>query len=84
IAPGIIASEGMTVYPAEAVEAFPRSNPMQRFGSSWDIAQACVYLGSDASQFMTGEVMTLDGGGSLWGELWPFKKPDYFKESKID
>lgn len=81
IAPGIIASEGMRVYPQEAVDEFPRSNPMQRFGSSWDIAQACAYLGGDASQFMTGEVMTLDGGGRLWGELWPYKKPDYFKPS---
>ena len=78
IAPGIIASEGMKVYPQEAVNEFPRSNPMQRFGSAWDIAQACAYLGSDASQFMTGEVMTLDGGGRLWGELWPYSKPEYF------
>ncbi|WP_066018520.1 SDR family oxidoreductase [Endozoicomonas atrinae] len=78
IAPGIIASEGMKVYPQEAVNEFPHSNPMQRFGSAWDIAQACAYLGSDASQFMTGEVMTLDGGGRLWGELWPYSKPEYF------
>ncbi|WP_419833252.1 SDR family oxidoreductase [Endozoicomonas atrinae] len=78
IAPGIIASEGMKVYPQEAVNEFPRSNPMQCFGSAWDIAQACAYLGSDASQFMTGEVMTLDGGGRLWGELWPYSKPEYF------
>ena len=79
IAPGIISSEGMNVYPRDALQAFPMSNPMKRFGTAWDIAEACAYLGSDASNFMTGEVMTLDGGGRYWGELWTSQKPDYFK-----
>jgi len=79
VAPGIISSEGMEVYPPEAVAKFPMSNPMKRFGTAWDVAQACGYLASDASNFMTGEVMTLDGGGRYWGELWTFDKPDYFK-----
>ncbi|MGI9275684.1 MAG: SDR family oxidoreductase [Endozoicomonas sp.] len=79
IAPGIISSEGMNAYPKEAVKAFPMSNPMKRFGTAWDIAEACAYLGSDASNFMTGEVMTLDGGGRYWGELWTYQKPEYFK-----
>jgi citronellol/citronellal dehydrogenase len=28
---------------------------------------------------MTGEVLTVDGGGKLWGELWTAGRPDYFK-----
>ena len=69
----------MQVYDDNAREKFPLSNPMKRMGSPWDIAQAAVYLASDASAFMTGDTITLDGGGRLWGELWPFKQPDYFK-----
>lgn len=79
IAPGVIASEGMRVYDDKARAAFPASNPMQRFGSPWEIAQAVVYLLSDAAEFITGDTMTVDGGGRLWGELWPYGKPDYFK-----
>lgn len=78
VAPGIIATEGMRVYPDEARERFTESNPMRRFASAWEIAEACIYLASDASGFMTGEVMTLDGGGKLWGDLWPLGKPEHF------
>lgn len=79
IAPGVIDSEGMKAYPANAREQFYLSNPMKRLGSIWDIAQACGYLASEASNFITGEVMTIDGGGRHWGELWTHNKPEYFK-----
>ncbi len=79
IAPGIIDTEGMNVYPPEAVERFTESNPMRRFASAWEVAQMVAYLGSEASGFMTGEVVTMDGGGTLWGELWTAGKPEYFR-----
>jgi citronellol/citronellal dehydrogenase len=79
VAPGVIASEGMTVYSDTARAAFPGSNPMMRFGSPWEVAQAVVYLASPAAAFITGDTLTIDGGGRLWGELWPHAKPDYFK-----
>lgn len=79
IAPGAIMTEGQAVYSDEARAAFVMSNPMKRFGSAFDIAEACVYLTSQASNFTTGEVLTIDGGGALWGELWTQGKPDYFK-----
>lgn len=80
VAPGVIDSEGMAVYDEKVRRKFHRSNPMQRFGTVWDIAQACAYLASDASNFITGEVLTLDGGGRHWGELWTKDKPEYFNE----
>lgn len=80
IAPGVIDSEGMQVYSDAAREQFYLSNPMKRPGSIWDIAQACGYLASEASNFITGEVLTIDGGGRNWGELWTYEKPDYFKK----
>lgn len=79
IAPGIIATEGMRVYPDEARRSMPRSNPMQRFGEVEDVANAVCYLASDASRFMTGEVVTIDGGFQLWGSQWTIPEPAYFR-----
>ena len=79
IAPGAIETEGWKVYSPEARAAYPRSNPMMRAGSAWDVAEACVYLGGPTGKFVTGEVLTIDGGGQLWGETWTTGKPDYFK-----
>ena len=36
--------------------------PMQRWGTTAEIAAGAVFLASDASSFMTGQVMVLDGG----------------------
>lgn len=79
IAPGAIETEGWKVYTPQARAAYPRSNPMMRVGSAWDIAEACVYLGGPSGRFITGELLTVDGGGQLWGETWTTGKPDYFK-----
>lgn len=80
IAPGAIETEGWKVYTPEARAAYPRSNPMMRAGTAWDIAEACVYIGGPAGAFITGELLTVDGGGQLWGETWTTGKPDYFKQ----
>ncbi len=79
VAPGVIETEGMHGYPPHAMKKFFRSNPMLRLGDPWDVAEACIYLASDMSKFITGDVMTIDGGGQLWGDLWTGGVPDYFK-----
>ncbi|MCC8962373.1 SDR family oxidoreductase [Bradyrhizobium sp. Pear76] len=78
VAPGAIETEGWSVYTPEARAAYPRSNPMMRAGSPWDVAEACVYLASPSGGFVTGETLTVDGGGQLWGETWTTGKPAYF------
>jgi citronellol/citronellal dehydrogenase len=78
VAPGAIETEGWNVYTEKARATYPRSNPMMRAGSSWDIAEACVYLASPSGKFVTGETLTIDGGGQLWGETWTTGKPAYF------
>lgn len=78
VAPGAIETDGWKVYSSEARSAYPRSNPMMRAGSAWDIAEACAYLGSPSGRFVTGEILTVDGGGQHWGETWTTGKPDYF------
>lgn len=79
IAPGAIETEGVTQYPREALEEFPRANPMKRFGSVWDIAEGAVYLASESGNYITGEVLTIDGGMAQHGWVWPLGRPDYFK-----
>jgi citronellol/citronellal dehydrogenase len=79
IAPGAIETGGWKVYSPDARAAYPRSNPMMRVGSAWDIAEACAYLGGPAAGYVTGEVLTVDGGGQLWGETWTIPKPEYFR-----
>lgn len=80
VAPGAIETVGWSVYTPEARAAYPRSNPMMRAGSPWDVAEACAYLAGPSGAFVTGETLTVDGGGQLWGETWTTGKPAYFTD----
>lgn len=40
--------------------------PMKKWGHSKDIANACIYLSSELSDYVTGEVLNVDGGWSAW------------------
>jgi citronellol/citronellal dehydrogenase len=80
IAPGAIMTEGMEVYPDEARQALPKSNLMKRFGDVRDIADAGCYLAGPSGAFMTGEVVTVDGGNQIWGDQWTIPKPEFFRE----
>jgi citronellol/citronellal dehydrogenase len=79
LAPGAIETEGWKVYSPEARGRYWRSNPMMRVGSAWDVAEACVYLGGPAGGFVTGDLLSVAGGGQLWGETWTTGRPDYFE-----
>ena len=78
VSPGLIGTEGLGVYPPEAAKEWPKANPMKRWGSPMDVAQACCWIAGPAGNFVTGEVCTVDGGGRLWGELWTAGRPPWF------
>ena len=78
IAPGIVETEGFGVYPDEALKRFHLANPMKQRGDAWDIAESVVYLAAPSGKFITGEVITVDGGQNQWGVNWPAGIPDYF------
>lgn len=78
VAPGAIATGGMDVYSEEARRELPRSNLMQRFGTAQDVADAVTYLAAPSGRFITGEVLTVDGGNQIWGDQWTIPRPDYF------
>jgi len=79
VAPGITATEGMNVYPPEVVAEMPNTNLLRKFAEPEDVANAICYLAGETGRFMTGEVLTLDGGHQLWGDQWTIPKPEFFK-----
>lgn len=79
VAPGLTATEGLGVYPPEAVKEFPKANLMKRPATAMEIAEAVVYVGGPSGSFITGDTLTVDGGGRLWGELWTAGRPDYYR-----
>ncbi len=48
------------------IEEFERLIPMGHFGSPEDLGPLAVYLASDASRYMTGASLVIDGGYTLW------------------
>ncbi len=78
VAPGIVETEGFAVYPDEALKRFHLANPMQQRGDAWDVAESVIYLAAPSGKFITGEVLTVDGGQNQWGVNWPAGIPDYF------
>ena len=78
VAPGSIETEGWAVYPEEARSRYPRTNPLMRSGSPWEIAEAVIFVGGPGGRFINGEVLVVDGGGQHWGEIWTTGKPEYY------
>jgi gluconate 5-dehydrogenase len=50
----------------EVIEAFRSQIPLGGFGDPTDLAPLAVYLASDASRYMTGAALVIDGGYTLW------------------
>lgn len=46
----------------ERLEALKKSAPLQRMGTPEDVAGVCAFLASEASDFMTGQIIYIDGG----------------------
>ena len=62
IAPGFIETEMTAALPEETVKGWRDAIPLKRGGSPEDIANACVFLASDMSAYITGQTINVDGG----------------------
>jgi len=62
IAPGLIETDMTAAMPEAAKQAMLGTVPLGRAGSPRDIAALCVYLASDASAYVTGQTISVDGG----------------------
>ncbi len=65
IAPGFTFSNFTKGVPQEAFEAMCKTIPIGRFAEAVEMGALASYLASDASDAMTGAVLTIDGGFSL-------------------
>lgn len=63
IAPGFVETD-MTSYlqEGEGAQKYKAGIPLGRFASAGDIADACLFLGSDLSSYVTGQVLSVCGG----------------------
>ena len=62
IAPGFIETEMTEVLDQKVVEEWRNGIPLKRGGQPEDVANACLFLASDLSSYVTGQVLSVDGG----------------------
>jgi len=62
VAPGFIETEMTEALDEKTVQGWRDAIPLKRGGSPEDVASACVFLGSDMSAYITGQVLQVDGG----------------------
>jgi 3-oxoacyl-[acyl-carrier protein] reductase len=62
IAPGFIATDMTAVLPDNVKEKMLEQIPLKRMGTAQDIANAVLFLASDDSAYITGQVLPVDGG----------------------
>jgi 3-oxoacyl-[acyl-carrier protein] reductase len=62
IAPGFINTKMTDIIPEEIKQAYLKMIPMGRFGETDDVANLALFLSSDQSSYITGQVFCLDGG----------------------
>jgi len=62
VAPGFIETEMTEKLDEKTVEGWRQAIPLKRGGKPEDIANACVFLASDMSTYITGQTLSVDGG----------------------
>jgi len=61
----------LTKYPASVVEEAASTIPAQRLGRPEEVAWLATFLASDAADYFSGAILTLDGARDNWRGAWP-------------
>ncbi|MDQ0592253.1 3-oxoacyl-[acyl-carrier protein] reductase [Chryseobacterium ginsenosidimutans] len=62
IAPGFIETEMTAALDEKATQKWNEAIPMKKLGKTTDVANACIFLGSDMASYITGQTLNVDGG----------------------
>lgn len=62
IAPGVIMTDMMSDFTEEDINALKEETPLMKLGSPKDISQMVIFLASDKSDFITGQIIGVNGG----------------------
>ena len=62
IAPGFIETDMTDELPEKVRQDYLSGIPLKRFGTAEEVAGACIFLGSDLSSYVNGQVLSVDGG----------------------
>jgi 3-oxoacyl-[acyl-carrier protein] reductase len=62
VAPGFIATDMVETIPQNVIEQIVGKTPLARMGNPEDIANAYLFLASDMAAFISGTVLSVDGG----------------------
>ena len=62
IAPGFIATDMTHALTEDQKAAYEANIPLKKLGDGKDVADACIFLGSDMSTYVTGQVLSVCGG----------------------
>ena len=62
VAPGFIRSQMTDVLPDDVKRQYAETIPLRRFGEACDVANAVAWLASDAASYVTGQVISVNGG----------------------
>ena len=62
IAPGFVLTDMTRAFPQETIDAICEETPLLRAGTPEDIAAAALFLASEDASFITGQVLSVDGG----------------------
>lgn len=62
VAPGFIETNMTASLPSETIESWKQGIPLKRFGFVEEVAQSVAFLASEKAAYITGHVLTVDGG----------------------
>ncbi len=57
------------------LELARKATPVKRVGAPEEIARTILFLASDRNDFISGQVLGVDGGMPLWGDIWQIPEP---------